>query len=567
MGNFRLIAEARLQRENGTVLKDHGCRVRVALVYPNLYSIAMSNLGYQKVYSLLNARDNVVCERAFMPESKELLSMENSGNVLSSLESNTPLNRFDMVCFSITFEMDYINVLRILKLSNIPFRSQNRDKLLVAVGGLAPTLNPAVMSPFADLVFIGEAEEIINPFIDAYINEETSLKRFARVPGCLVPSLQEKNTNNDVQVKRAWSSDDSPNHTTIHTTETVFGDMWLVETGKGCGRHCRFCAAGYSYRPTRHYSLKSILSAIDKGLAVNGKIGLVGSAISDHPDALKIFRYIISCNGQFSISSLRIDSLSEEWLSLISKGGSNAITVAPEAGSETLRKKINKEITDSAIINAIAKMSKAGPFNIKLYFLVGLPSEIDKDVEAIVALIKASQKVMVDSSRTRGTLGSIEVSVNCFVPKPNTPFEREPFENIKILKNRLKIVKNGLSKVPNVSLSTSSPRLDYIQALLSLGNEQIGSFIEKAVELNGDLIEALKYFRLSGVNPDLIVYRRKENNEVLPWAKVGHGMRDDYLTREVERSEQAKTISECPPPDVECLRCGVYLGVCVNEKS
>jgi radical SAM superfamily enzyme YgiQ (UPF0313 family) len=357
-----------------------------------------------------------------------------------------------------------------------------------------------------------------------------------------------------------------PNKTIIHTPDTVFGDMWLVETGKGCGRHCRFCAAGYSYRPTRHYSYERIIEAVDKGLETTGKVGLVGSAISDHPDATRIFGHIVEKGGRFSVSSLRMDRLNDEWLALLAKGGAQTITVAPEAGSESLRRQINKDISDKTIIEAVTGVAEAGPFKIKLYFLIGLPGETNEDVEAIVSLVKSAQEALVKGSRSRGTVGSIDIGVNCFVPKPNTPFEREPFENIKTLKAKLKVVNDGLGRVPNVNVSQSSPRLDYIQAMLSLGDESLAPFVEMAADMDGDVTEALRKFRETGADPDQLVYQRKRHDVELPWSFVDHGMRDDYLTSEMDRSVKGKTVKECPPPGVQCSRCGVYTGVCVDDE-
>lgn len=565
--------ERRLARESGAVVKDRGGRLAVALVYPNTYEVGMSNLGFHKVYRLFNRRDDVVCERAFMPGSGE------EGNV-RSLETGRSLTGFDMVAFSITFEQDYINVLKILDAAGIPRRDRGPEHPWVAAGGVCVTLNPEVMAPFMDMIFIGEGEGITDPLIDEMVSGgEGGAERFAGLPGVYVPEGYEPVTGLDgvterieaapgfpARVRRVWADcADDPSATVIDTQDTVFGDMGLVEVGKGCGRHCRFCAAGYAYRPTRYAAYGALVSKIDEALDRRGKVGLVGSAVADHPDIERIMDHIIARGGKFSVSSFRLEKLTDKVLAALAGGGAATITVAPEAGTERLRKRINKDMSDAAILDAVARAARAWPFTLKLYFLVGLPGETDEDVDGIAELVKRIHETMVDASRARGTVGGITVGVNGFVPKPFTPFQWEPFAGVSAITEKMNAIRQGLRRTPHVKLQTSSGRYDYIQAVLSLGDRRVAHLVELARDMDGDWKRAMKEMKAEGLDPDFIAMRRKGRDEVLPWSVIDYGLREDYLAKDLARSERGAVIAECPPPGADCRRCGVFEGVCVER--
>lgn len=566
--------DRRLAREKGVVIKDRGGRLAVALVYPNIYEVGMSNLGFQKVYQLLNRRDDVVCERAFLPG-------EGEKGKARSLESGSPLGEFDMVAFSITFEQDYINVLRILDAAGIPRRERAPEHPWVAAGGVCVTLNPEVMAPFMDMIFVGEGEGIIDPLIDEMVSAAGGVERFAGLPGVYVPegytpvaALDGVIGRIDVEpgfparVKRVWADcADDPSATVIDTEDTVFGDMGLVEVGKGCGRHCRFCAAGYAYRPTRYASYGALVSKIDEALEKRGKVGLVGSAVADHPDIERIMGHIIARGGQFSVSSFRLEKLSDKVLAALAAGGAATITVAPEAGTERLRKMVNKDMSDEAILDAVGRAASAWPFSLKLYFLVGLPGETDEDVDGIAELVKRIHEAMVDASRGRGTIGGITVGVNGFVPKPFTPFQWEPFAGVPAITEKMSRVRKGLRQTPHVKLQTSSGRYDYIQAVLSVGDRRVARLVELACDMGGDWKHALKELKTEALDPDFIAMRRKGRDELLPWSVIDYGLREDYLARDLARSAKGTVIAECPPPGADCQRCGVFEGVCVESKT
>lgn len=572
----RTAAKRRLARETGYVVKNRGGKASIALVYPNSYEIAMSNLGYQKIYRMLNDRADILCERAFLPSGQEIDYFKKHNQKPATLESGRALAEFDVIAFSITFEHDYLNALKILNLAGIPLKDRDGRAPLVMAGGVAVTMNPEVMAPFLDFMVIGEGEGIIEPFCDLLIKGERDLSAFAAISGIYVPAGYEPVYKDDgtiekfavkegfpQKVKRAWnhSSTARPNINYIDTPDTVFGDMSLIEIGKGCGKHCRFCAAGYIYRPTRNGNTNLIMTAIDKGIERKGKVGLVGSAIGDHPDVEKIFERIVKGGGEFSVSSLRLDKLSDTMIDLLLKGNCHTITVAPEAGTEALRARINKKMSDELILDTARRIAGAWPFKIKMYFIVGLPGETMKDVEGIVDLVKRVRGVMEPEWKRHGRAGEITVGVDGFVPKALTPFQWEPFEGIKPVAKKLFAVADGLRKTPNVTVQKGSARQAYAQALLSQGDRRLASLIELCMELDGDWSRAL---RETDLNTDHYATRRKGLDEVLPWSIIDDGLRKNYLSQELSLSGKGKVTPECPPPEKECHRCGVFVGACVK---
>jgi len=576
----QIVAKTRLSAERGTVIKDHVGKLSVALVYPNVYEVGMSNLGFQKIYHLLNLRADVVCERAFLSSREEARFSGKRKQKICSLETGKPLSEFDVVAFSVTFEPDYLNVLSILSLAGIPLKGRGKRDPLVVAGGVAVTLNPEPVADFIDVVLLGEGEKIIDPFVSAIIkNGKGDLKMFASLPGAYVPSAYtpvyaKDGTLNEIKtaggfpqkVKREWDEKygEEPNRTYVETEKTVFGDMALVETGKGCGKHCRFCAAGYIYRPTRHAQTEPLLSAIDDGLLAKGKVGLVGSAICDHPEIEKIFAHIISRGGKFSVSSLRLDNLTNSMLENLLKGECKTITVAPEAGTETLRRRVNKNLPDDMILDTAKRISEAGPFSLKMYFIVGLPGETEDDVNSIIDLTARVRAIMEPAWKKRGHDEVITVGVSGFVPKPCTPYEREPFIGIKKVAEKLNRVARGLRGIPRVAYHPESARQAYLQALLSAGDRRVGALLEKALELDGDWFRAI---RETEIDANFYVSRRKGENEILPWDFIDHGFRAGYLEKELKKSETGKLTPECPPPDETCERCGEFLGICIEKNK
>lgn len=529
-----------LAQERGYVLKKGAKKISVALVYPNTYSVGMSNLGFQKIYSTLNQIDYVACERAFLPSQDDISYLNKAKSPLISLESQKHLNRFDIVAFSITFEMDYLFVLEILKLSRIPLMAADRtgkDPLVMA-GGICPTFNPEPIANFIDLAVIGEGEEVVPEIMERFKEDRHSLNQknlahaLSGIEGVYIPanfcrsnSYVKKNKNNQsgFKIKKRWlkNIDLYPTSTSIITDQTVFGDMFLVEVGRGCKMKCKFCEAGYSCLPMRNYSMKTILKEVQKGKIYRRKIGLVGSSICDHPEIEEIFQELHNQGLSFSVSSMRLQQINDNMLKLLNLGGCKTITVAPEAGSERLRKAINKHLTEEKLFNSIKLIAESKIQNLKLYYIIGLPGETEEDVQGIVKEVKSIKHLF---NRVRGKKGGsgflLTISVNAFVPKPMTPFQREPMEDIASLKIKLRILKAGLRNTKNVKLIYDIPKWAFIQTLLSRGDRKIGKLLCKVLEQNGDWYKAIREFDL---NPEFYVYRKYNGDEALPWDFINAG--------------------------------------------
>ena len=582
--SWQLYEKARglLSEENGTIKKAFGGKISIALCYPNTYQIGMSNLGFQKIYYLLNQYNDVLCERVFLPSHEDEIHFKKENIPLFSLESQTPVHNFDILAFSVTFESDYINILKILNLSHIPIRSKDRNERhpLILMGGICATFNPEPLSDFIDIFFIGEGDEAIGEFVDALREgyefsgrkaDSDSLNdfylRLSAIDGIYIPSAYEATYKSSgviekvspkdrfpQKVKRRWARDlnKTPTSSKVITSNTVFGDMFLIEVERGCGKHCRFCLAGYSYRPVRNYSAEVILKEVSEGLRYKRKIGLIGSAICDSPYIDEISDGIAKMGGTISVSSLRLDRLSKKLIDLLSASGHRTATIAPEAGSERLRKIINKEMSDDEILDAVQFMASAGLTNFKLYFLIGLPTETDDDIDAIINLTKRIKHSILKIAKSKGHLGNITLSVNPFIPKPFTPYQWERMEDTKSLNGKIKKIKSGLKGVSNISIIHELPKWAFVQALLSRGDRRIGELLYKCYELNGDWF---KTFRETNINPEFYVYRERDFDEILPWDHIDSGIRKDYLVKEAKKSREEKITPACPD-EGECRRCG-----------
>lgn len=569
---------ARLSKEKGTIRKDWGGRLSVALCYPNSYRIGMSNLGYQVVYQILNRREEVVAERVFLPEGPEMSLIVEEGRGILSLESLSPLHSFDLVAFSLSFENDYPNILKILDLAGIPSGADERDERypLIMAGGITIFLNPEPLAPFFDMFLVGEAEPILDHFVDLFAGlrrsvggkREMLLRLSEEIPSVYVPSFYrveyrqdgtireriplEGSARETIRVAHDASLHAAPSMSLIRTPETEFSGRILVELGRGCSRSCRFCAAGYVYRPPRSRPLPEILSSLEGSLSDEKRFGLLAPSICDIPGIHEITGHILAGGGSFSLSSLRADALSGEMIEQLRQSGQQTIAIAPEAGSERLRRVINKHLSEEQIIQAVRLIARAGNFSIRLYFLIGLPTETGEDVAGVLDLVKHIKHWLVKESRTRGNIGQLRLSINCLIPKSFTPFQWLPMEDLKTLKEKQKWLKKMLGREGGIKVSFDVARWAYVQALLSLGDRRAGSILRLAHEHRGDWAKA---FRFSEINPDFFVYRPKDLNEILPWDFLDHGIRKEHLIREYRLALRGEESDTCHPG--ECFRCGV----------
>ncbi len=572
-----------LAEEKGTLRKDWRGRVRIALAFPNRYAVGMSNLGFQTVYGLLNSLEGVVCERAFYPEPDDLaLARQHPGQLLS-VESQRPLRDFDLLFFSVSFENDYPNLVEMLLLSDVPLRCEDRsaEHPFIAAGGVAVFLNPEPLARFMDFMFIGEAEGLVRDFWEGWSDlRGRSLSRREvltglgeSVPGIYAPSLYLDSYDERgflegirprtggrlperIRYRRADLSQSKPCSSIVLTPHTEFSQVHLLEIGRGCGQGCRFCAAGFVYRPVRFASLEELERNVESRAGEAARIGLVSAAVSDHPRISDLCDSLLAKGLELSFSSLRVDTLSPAVLDALMASGHKAVAIAPEAGSERLRRVINKRITNEAISDAAERLTEKGILHLKLYFMIGLPTESFDDLEEMINLAKTIKHRVLSTSRGRRKMGTITLSINAFVPKPFTPFQWSPFAGVATLKERARWIQNALRKVPNVRVHFDLPKWAYVQALLSRGDRRIADMLEQVGAARIPWNQAMKQ---SPHNADFWVMRERAEEEVFPWEIVDTGLKRAYLWKELERALQGKESPACPP-EGGCTRCGVCLG-------
>jgi radical SAM superfamily enzyme YgiQ (UPF0313 family) len=566
-----------LAQEKGAVVREWGARWPVALVYPQVYAVAMGNLGFQAVYHLLNAHPGFVCERAFLPSPGEWEEYRRTRTPILSLESQRPLTDFAAVAFSISFEADYPYVLELLAGAGIPLRAAERgpgDPLVLA-GGVATFLNPEPLAPFVDAFFLGEGEAGGIPFFEFLAagtpapDRAGLLRDLARtVPGAYVPCGYTPRYHPDgtltafeaapgfparVAAPHLAELAPCPTHSHLLAPLSEWGEMFLVETGRGCSRGCRFCAAGFVYRPPRERDLGELWTQIEPGVRARRKIGLVGAAVSDHPDIRDLCRKILGAGGTLGISSLRADSADADLLQLLAQGGVRSIALAPEAGSDRLRRVLNKGLTREDLAKAAVEVGAAGIPQLRLYFMVGLPTETLEDVAEIPRLVKYLEHRVIKESSGKRHLGLITLSLSSFVPKPFTPFQWAPLTEVAELKKRLKLVAREFHGVKNVRVHTDLPKWAYVQALLARGDRRVADMLAAAQEHGWN-----KAWRASPLNPDFFTLRERRGDELFPWDFIDHGLKKEYLWEEYQRAREGKETLPCRP-DV-CTRCGVCGG-------
>ena len=544
-----------LAREVGYVRKPHGGRLRVALAFPNTYYVGMSSLGFQTVYRLFNDLDDVVCERVFLPPKQELKAQLESGLPLLTLESQTPVADFDVLAFSVSFEWDYTNVVTLLRLAGLPPRAADRHARhpLVVIGGAVTFVNPEPLAMFADVIAAGEGELLVPMLtrtVHAAEDRDDLLRRLTTERGFYIPSFYDVHYAADgtiaafepksatgaprVVKKAAVKSIDrlDPPSTSIFTPETEFGSRFLIEVVRGCANLCRFCWAGYNYLPVRAFPADRILELAAQARQYSSKAGLVSIALCDHPEIERILTGLLDMGYSISPASLRLDDLTEPIVKLLRKSGERSITIAPETGSDRLRRVINKTVTNEEILAATDLIFANGIDNLKLYYMIGLPTETDDDLIAIRDLTAQMREIMLKHGRPRGRLGRIVGSVNPLIPKPGTAYQWLPMEDPAITDAKGKRLRQMLSGLDNVFFNIKSERHSYYQALLSLGDRRVASTIEAAERNGGQWRAAVAE---TGLDAAFYIFRDRSHDAVLPWDIIDGGMKASFFQAEFDK--------------------------------
>ena len=544
---------------------------KVAIVYPNTYFVGMSNLGLHIIYEEINLRNDSVCERIFLPEKKELEAYDKTKMPLMSVETQRPMHQFDVVAFDVTFEMDYFHIPLMLCHGRVPIMGKDRTEFdpIVIAGGPCATFNPEPFAEFIDAFIIGEGEGIVSRVLDIIragkmegLDRHTILRQLADVSGVYVPSLYVPIYSEEGEfkgyhiaegvpktIKRHFEMLTSGGETVVATNYTEFGAMYIIEVARGCGRHCRFCMAGYCFRVPRVRPLDILKEGVDRAEQLGKKVGLMGAAISDYPEVDELVNYIRSKDMRYSCASLRADSLTQAVVDGLADSGQKTITIAPETGSERLRRVINKGISEEHLKNAATLSAKSGIQHMRLYIMIGLPTETDEDIEAIVGLAERTQAHMAEV----GCKGRLTLSINPFIPKPFTPFQWMAMDNQKTVEKKLQYIKKALQKNRRIEVLVESPKEAYIQGVLARGDRRLGAVIAACAADRGSKSFKAE-MKAAGLDMDEMNYRERSFDEFLPWSHLDMGMDEGYLEMEWKRSvDEAYT-----PPCVQgCKRCGV----------
>ena len=544
---------------------------KVAIVYPNTYFVGMSNLGLHIIYEEINLRNDSVCERIFLPEKKELEAYDKTKTPLMSVETQRPMHQFDVVAFDVTFEMDYFHIPLMLRHGRVPIMGKDRTEFdpIVIAGGPCATFNPEPFADFIDAFIIGEGEGIVSRVLDIIrdgkmegLDRHAILRQLANISGVYVPSLYVPIYSDDGEfkgydiaegapttIKRHFEMLTSGGETVVATNYTEFGAMYIIEVARGCGRHCRFCMAGYCFRVPRVRPLDILKEGVDRAEKLGKKVGLMGAAISDYPEVDELVTYIRSKDMRYSCASLRADSLTQAVVDGLADSGQKTITIAPETGSERLRRVINKGISEEHLQNAATLSAKSGIQHMRLYIMIGLPTETDEDIEAIVGLAERTQAHMAEV----GCKGRLTLSINPFIPKPFTPFQWMAMDNQKMVEKKLQYIKKALQKNRRIEVLVESPKEAYIQGVLARGDRRLGTVLAACAADRGSKSFKAE-MKAAGLDMDEMNYRERSFDEFLPWSHLDMGMDDGYLEMEWKRSvDEAYT-----PPCVQgCKRCGV----------
>jgi radical SAM family uncharacterized protein len=558
--------------------------IHVALAFPDIYEIGMSNLAIHILYDILNKNPDVLAERVFAPWVDMEQVLRSNNIPLFSLETKHPLNEFDIIGFSIDYELTYTNVLNIMDLGGIPVlrRDRNENHPLIMAGGSC-ALNPEPLSDFIDIFFIGEAEAFLPEFLELYRqtgkNRSSFLAGLAKVPGVYIPEFYDVQYNKDGTIKKfgpsvagapgsierriSFSGPGLALKPVVPYIETVH-DRAMIEIQRGCSRGCRFCQAGMIYRPIRELSHDEVAGYLTEIIDNCGysEASLLSLSTGDYHD---ISGLITSLKGKFSkqsinisLPSLRLDKSSIDLIESLPRKRKTTLTFAPEAGSDRLRKAINKNIPEDLILDTFATAFQKGWLNLKLYFMIGLPTETYEDIEAIVDLVAKTLKLGSKSRRP-----GLRINVSTFVPKAHTPCQWLPQDNEAEILKKQDILRHGLSKL-KLRFSWQDTGISQLEALLSRGDRRLGAVIYRAWQQGCRFDTWNEHFdfsrwlqALADNNLDLSFYahRQRSLDELLPWQHIDIGVTSAFLKRELEKIKEGLVTGDCRTDS--CNACGL----------
>ena len=563
--------QERLARERGYYRYPQGTRTRFALAYPNTYFIGMSNLGIHVIYELLNRRVDTACERVFLPDRTEISRYERTQTPMMSVETQTPLADFAVIGFAVSFEMDYFHIPLMLRHGRVPVMSVDRTDFdpIVIAGGPCATFNPEPFADFIDAFIIGEGEGIVTSVLDRIRlgrengeSRKETIAALAQIDGVYVPVLYTPQYDDKEQfigydiadgapkiIRRHFEPLTSGGETVIATNFTEFGAMYIIEVARGCGRHCRFCMAGYCFRVPRVRPLDILKEGVDRAEKLGKKVGLMGAAISDYPEVDELVTYIRSKDMRYSCASLRADSLTQAVVDGLADSGQKTITIAPETGSERLRRVINKGISEENLRTAAQLSAKSGIQHMRLYIMIGLPTETDEDIDAIIGLAERTQAHMAEV----GCKGRLTLSINPFIPKPFTPFQWMAMDHQKSIEKKLQYIKKSLQKNRRIEVLVESPKEAYIQGVLARGDRRLGKVLA-ACALDRGSKSFKSEMKKAGLDMDHYNYRERTFDDYLPWSHLDMGLNEGYLEQEWQRAVDEAYTSPCMEG---CKRCGV----------
>lgn len=549
-------------------------RFTIALCFPNTYRVGMANLGFQVVSGLLASLPGCRCERCFLPADRR--GRPRPDKEARSLESGRPLSRFDLICFAAPFEEDYLHIWEMVAAAGLTPRAADRPAWpLLLAGGTGVSLNPEPVAPLFDVIFLGEAEEALAPVVErlrglrATTRDREAIGReLADLPGIYVPAGYEPHYDGGrftgltprpgfpSRVARQWIVDLAPypTHSRFIPSESVFGDMFLLESSRGCPRQCRFCTAGYADNPPRHHPLARLLAEAETALPHTRRIGLVAPSPGDHPDFLELVEGLVARGATVSPSSIRIDHLTRPVVDVLVRSGNRSLTLAPEGGSEWMRQVVSKGFDEGQILAAADTLAGAGIDRVKLYLMVGLPGEGDGDVEEMATLVAAVRDRFLPGWRCAGRAGRITVSLNQLIPKPHTPFQWAPLEPFASVAAKVARLRDRFARLGNIELDRDTELKVAVEAVLSRGDRRSADLLEQAAAARGRWRRVLEpWLRATGTD----LHAPIDLEAALPWDHVDSGVIAPYLAREARRATLGKGSRPCPPNLLGCHKCGV----------